>query len=236
MHRLQGVAKLSWGLRKPSDRLKPRLSDMTTLQQREERFTALFQRIMVGPWLPGLWARDGEMGTPAAEDLARDIALNYRKQGEDVEGSYSLCLPVVGSMVNATGRRGPYKERSYLSQHKNGYIRVNLGTDALGKPVQVYLHTLICMAFKGPPQLLEGEEAKYQQVSHLCGNPWCINHRHMEWSDHKGNIQVGLSRPYLEQRHEDDVSEHPFMWRQGNYMWWEADNNGGGVAAAANNA
>lgn len=224
MHRLQ---KPSWALRfTRRDPLKPRLSDMATSEQCSLRFTALFRRIMRGRWLPKLW--ETEMGTSpqcAADDLARDIGLNYRKKGEVVKGSPSLCLPVVGSMVNVTGRRGPYQQRSYLSAHKNGYIRVNLGTDEEGKPVQVYLHTLICMAFKGAPEQLE--DGRYQQVSHLCGNPWCINHRHMKWSDHKGNLDMGLQDPYLEQRHENDVAERPLtQWRMGDYKWWEADNNG----------
>lgn len=129
MRRLRKGAKLSWALRKPSDSFKPTLSGMRTKRQRKKRFTTLFRRIMRGPWFPQLWA-PGEMGgNRAGSDLARDIGLNYRKRGEVAQDSPSLCMPVVGSMVNISGRQEPYKDRSYLSHHKDGYIRVYLGKD-----------------------------------------------------------------------------------------------------------
>lgn len=220
------LAQPSFALRLPGDTERPTLTDLledeaTTVV----RFAYLFDRIMTGNWFDDRWVPMMGQGNRTGEDIARDFILDPFGRGpQDAvrdPNAVSLCCPIRREAVNPHGRSEPYDspQRTYLSRHRDGYVRVNFGTDDQGRAVQVYLHTLVCMAYHGPPAILQAATANkaavYQQVGHICGNPWCISFRHLEWCDKSKNALTGMPPTYyLEQRHPQDRNN--FKWRWGN--------------------
>ena len=210
---LSRLHRPSFALKLDNEFKKPKLEEIN-----QERFTKLFERIIKGTWIDSTWAAEMGQNIERREgaDIGRDFVLNPECKGlsEVPDGAPSLCLPLCPKRVNGrdwkkkeTSRAEPLAPRTYLSKHRDGYVRVNLGTDSQRKAVQVGLHTLVCMAYHGPPLVWKEATAEeptvYQQASHECGNPWCVTPRHLRWCEPSYNSKKGkASDPYLEQRHE----------------------------------
>ena len=223
----------------------PTLHDMRTNRaQTTARFAGLFQRIMNGQHFDRRWRRAMTLRPRLGEDINRDFVLDPRGQGlgNVPEGAPSVCLPIDTERVNGVPAAaaaaaaanglppprpsGPHNQRTHLSKHKGGYVRVYCGTDIEGRGVQVSLHTLVCMAYHGQPEMLKeargNKAAVYQQVSHICGNPWCVNPRHLEWADtgHNGKWGATPDKAYLEQRHTDPAQPGNIYQKPNDGMFW----------------
>lgn len=178
------LAKPSYVFRLQDAPHRPTLGDLLDPSTATEMWLALFNRLLAGAWVDPAWK--AHVDTDKAWEMDA-LCYKFKKAlngNTDPEGE-DLCLPVRHDLIPG-GRRGPLHTRHYLSSHKDGYIRVNLGTDEHGTPVQPCLHTIIALAFHGSPDFNHATGA-WQEVCHLCNNPWCINPRHIYWCSHQEN-------------------------------------------------
>lgn len=195
--RMRRLAKPSYAFRLQDSPPKPVLQDLMQPPLASQMWKALLERVINGPWMDGAWH-----STVVQPWSFQHLCYNYVRMvnGNVPPDAPSVCLPINTADIPAAG--GKYHTRHYLCAHRDGYIMVNLGTDANGQPLTIPLHTILTFAFHGPPQTVPGHEGsdsddsddddvsnmqRYQEVGHLCGNPWCVNYRHLVWCTHREN-------------------------------------------------
>lgn len=162
---------------------RPQLSDLVDdMERSSSMWHALLSRVMDGVWVDQEW----KVNIPSPWSM-QHLCYKFRlmMNGNIPPSGEELCLPIRADLIPAAS--GPFHTRHYLSPHvHDGYIRVNLGTTTAGAALALPLHVIIAEAFHGPPMIVL-QTGKLQEVCHSCGNPWCINPRHIYWCSHAEN-------------------------------------------------
>lgn len=115
--------------------------------------------------------------------------------GTEVRGAASMCIPIDGQQFP------PFKKDEAEGQGEKHYVRINnwnyawlyVGSAGSGNSRRELLHRLICTAWHGAPkEYTDGRGyRRWEEVSHTCQHPYCLNPKHMEWSQHAANMRVG---------------------------------------------
>jgi hypothetical protein len=201
--RMDGLVKPSYVFRLQDAPPKPQLAQLMQPHIATQMWQALLERVLTGPWMDPAWQTQVQQPW-TLEHLCYMFVL--MANGNIPPNAPAVCLPV--DIDALPPGAGPYHLRQYLSKHGDGYIMVNLGTNDASDTISIPLHTIITFAFHGPPQLVpvhdnsdssssssssesssgdDDDDMRYQEVGHLCGNPWCINFRHLVWCTHRQN-------------------------------------------------
>jgi hypothetical protein len=69
----------------------------------------------------------------------------------------------------------------FAVRRSSGYGAHNLPTGSKNKKINVDAHRYVCELAHGKPEA--GMEA-----AHSCGDPLCVNPRHLRWADHPANM------------------------------------------------
>lgn len=193
MHRLH---KPSYAFRLQNAPPKPELADLLQVNTATQMWRALLERIIRGDWIDPAWRTQPQQPWTFEHFCHKFVLL---RNGNLPPHPKSLCIPL--NTTDIPPASGPLHTRHYICAHPNGYIMVNLGTDQHGRAVSIPLHTILAVAFHGTPQEVEHSDnsdidgdlnphtTRFQEVSHMCGNPWCICYRHIRWDSHKGNCR-----------------------------------------------
>jgi hypothetical protein len=197
--RMSKLAKPSYAFRLADSPPKPTLFALMDPTTAALHWKAMLERVMQGPWIDAAWQT--HVATPwTFEHLCYKFVC--MANGNIHPNAPALCLPL--NTQDIPPAAGPLHTRHYLARHRDGYIMVNLGLDQDGSPLTIPLHTILAVAFHGPPQPIISADTdsdsgqpqpppqpplatKFQEVGHLCDNPWCIQHTHLAWCSHKEN-------------------------------------------------
>lgn len=151
-----------------------------------------------------LYAYRSEYMDTLPEIERRDVSkcprklFSYQPRGCAYEGQVGLtdlCIPYDHALVGrGTG----------FIPNNDGYLTINLGTYkapwGVARSAKDYAHRLLAAAILGPdfsqqPHIPNG--AGKLEVSHLCGNAWCLSPHHLRVVETKHNrILFGHLRPF----------------------------------------
>jgi hypothetical protein len=191
------LAKLSFAFRLqdgPPKPQRPQVPDLHNPTTAKPMWKALLDKIMSGPWVDNSWAT--HINQPWTMD---NLCYMYGvlQNGNLDPNAPGLCLPINIEAIPSS--KGPWHLSHNLAKHKDGYIMVYLGVDEEGKSLSIPLHTILALAFHGPPEEIESDsdsdsdqsddEPIYQEVGHVCEHPWCINPMHLVWCTHQENCR-----------------------------------------------
>jgi hypothetical protein len=98
----------------------------------------------------------------------------------------NLCLPLAMTPSLRRRRRGSMRRRHYLSETRDGCLRIYLGV-ANHAPVLEYLHRLVLLAFGAEQPHDPHGQGAHREACHCCCHPWCGNANHMMWASHAVN-------------------------------------------------
>lgn len=104
---------------------------------------------------------------------------------------------------------------SALTSKTNKCIEWIFAKDQNGYGILSRRDGLTTLAHRRVRIFLSGEDYKHLDVAHSCGNPSCINPRHLRWDTRKGNMNDTIkhgTKNYGETAYQSRLTEEDVMY------------------------